>query len=213
MNRPQALRTRVTLAVSLVLLVAAIGVTLSRSPATVASTNPVISAGTYETVTGGHFGACQRNETLPAGTTAIRLSLDSVLGPRVTVRALSGKRLLTSGERSTGWTAGEVTVPVKPVARTVNGVVTCFEFIAKDESVALVGQRAAAGASAQSAAGAIKIEYLRPGEQSWWSLAATVATHMGSGRAWAGTWIVPFLAVLVGAILLAVCRLSLRLAR
>lgn len=213
MNRTQALRTRIALAIGLALLIPAIGVTLSRSPATVSGANPIKSVGTYETVTGGLFEACQRNETLPAGTTAIRLSLDAILGPRIKLRALAGKRLLTSGERGAGWTAGDVTVPVKPLDRTAHGVAICFEFNALDESVALVGQRVTSGTPAKPGLGASRIEYLRPGDRSWWSLASTVAAHMSSGHAWPGAWVVPFLALVMSAILAAVCWLSLRLSR
>jgi len=40
------------------------------------------------------------------------------------------------------------------------------------------------------------IEYLRPGESSWWSLATSVARRMGLGRAETGTW-VALLAILL----------------
>lgn len=211
MNRPQPPRTRVALALSLVLLILAVGVTLSRSPALVIRSNSVPAAVEFASVT-GHFAGCQANEVLPRLTTAIRLSLYSVLGPRVAVRALSGKRLLTRGERSAGWTAADVTVPVKPVTQTTTGVAICFEFLAKDESVGLTGQRVQA-AGARPGGGLLKIEYLAPGKQSWWSLLSTVAAHVAFGHAWNGFWVVPFLAAIMGAIAMIVAWSATRLTR
>ncbi len=212
MNRPQAPRTRVALAMCLVLMVAAIAATLSRSPATVARGNQIETAEEIAAVT-GHFADCQRNEILPQGTTAIRLSLDTVLGPRIKLRVLKGKQLLTSGERGAGWTAADVTVPVRPVAETTRGVAVCFEFSANDESVELAGEPARASHTAKSGPGVIKVEYLEPGHQTWWSLASSVAAHMGVGHAWSGSWIVPFLAAVMLVVLAIVSRSALRLER
>ncbi|HSZ68994.1 MAG TPA: hypothetical protein VK756_01400 [Solirubrobacteraceae bacterium] len=202
----------IVLALSLALLALAIGVTLSGSPAVVARSNAVEAPVQFETVT-GPFGACQGNETLPAGATAIRLSLDSVLGPKIKVRVLQGKRLLTSGERGSGWTAADVTIPVRPVSQTAHSVSVCFEFVARYESVGLTGEQVGARQSSARGQGLVKVEYLEPGERSWWSLARTVASHMTSGRAWPGVWVVPFLAATMGAIVLCVCWLGLRLER
>jgi hypothetical protein len=44
----------------------------------------------------------------------------------------------------------------------------------------------------------LTIEYLRRGSSSWWSLALAVARRMGLGRAWAGTWIVLLVAIMMG---------------
>jgi hypothetical protein len=212
MNRPQAPRTRVALVVSLVLLILAIGMTLSRSPAIVARSNRVQPAVQFETITAGRFSACQGNEVLPRHTIAIRISLDSVLGPRVGVRALKGKRLLTRGERGAGWTSADVTIPVRPVPVTTYGVSLCFEFFARDESVGLTGQRSTAS-QASRPGGFVKVEYLAPGNRSWWSLASSVARHMAFGHAWSGIWIVAVLASIMGTIVAVVSWLALRLAR
>jgi hypothetical protein len=206
------LRTRVVLAGGFAVLIAALLATLSGSPSVVARSNSVATTEGFESVSEGLYKGCQRDETLPRGTTAIRLSLDSVLGPRVALRVLSGKRVLTSGQRGSGWTAADVTVPVKPLAETVAGVKVCFEFTAKDESVVLAGERVG-GASSGRAEGAVKVEYLVPGGHSWWSLAAAVAGNIGRGRAWSGGWVAPFLAAAMAAVAAIVGWLALRLAR
>ena len=52
-----------------------------------------------------------------------------------------------------------------------------------------------------------RIEYLRAGRSSWWSLASSVAHRMGLGRAASGTWIV----FLVIALMILVATLASRL--
>jgi hypothetical protein len=208
MHRLQAPRTWVALALSLVVLVLAIGVTLSRSPPTVARSNLVNTPTQFQTVVERPFEACQGGETLPAHVTAIRLSLDTVLGPAIKVKVRRGKRVLTTGERGTGWTAADVTVPVKPLARGARGVSVCFAFVAKYESVNLTGERAASGG-----AGRIKIEYLRPGEEAWWSRVSAIADHMAFGHAWSGAWLAPALALAMAAIVAAVAWSAIRFVR
>jgi hypothetical protein len=200
------------LAIGLVFLAVAVGVTLAQSPAVLAGSNSVQAAVEFGTIH-GHFAGCQGNEVLPRQTTAIRLSLDSVLGPRVEVRALAGKRLLTYGERGAGWTAADVTIPVRPVAHTTRGARICFAFLAKDESVGLTGERVGGAGGTGAGSGLLKIEYLKPGERSWWSLASSVAAHMAFGHAWPGTWIVAFLLAIMASVVALISWLALRLAR
>jgi hypothetical protein len=211
MNRPLA-RTWAALAASLVVLTFAVGATLLRSPPTLAGSNGVQTALEFETVT-GRFEGCQGNEVLPRHTTAVRLSLDSVLGPRIQVKVLVGKRVVTSGYRDAGWTAADVTIPLRPLARAISGAKLCFRFHAIDEGVGLVGQRTSGPVRPGTVAGVVKVEYLRPGGDSWWSLASSVAGNMSFGHAWSGGWIVPFLAVAMGAVLGIVAWMALRLAR
>jgi hypothetical protein len=212
MHRPRAPRTRVALALSLLILILAIGVTLSRSPPTVARSNHVNTPTQFQTVT-GPFAVCQGGEALPADVTAIRLSLDSVLGPQIKLRVLQGKRLLTQGQRGSGWTAADVTVPVKPLATGAAKVSVCFAFIAKDESVGLTGEQVTGARATRNDSGVIRIEYLRSGDSSWWSLASSVADNMAFGHAWSGGWVAPALAVAMAAILAAVSWSAIKLSR
>lgn len=214
MHRPQAPRTWVALALSLTILVLALGVTLSRSPTTVARSNLVNTPTQFQTVTEQPFTACQGGETLPAHVTAIRLSLDTVLGPALKLRVLQGTRVLTSGERAAGWTAADVTVPVKPLASGAQNVSICFTFVAKDESINLTGEpvRSAAHPS-RNEAGLIKIEYVRPGDRRWWSRISEIADHMAFGHAWSGAWLAPALALALVVIVAVVGYSATRFAR
>jgi hypothetical protein len=189
---------RVALAGSLALMALALALTLSSAPAVVAPpavvpTHPVTI---YPKLAVTQHGSsiCQGDETLPRGTTAMRFSLKALIGPRIAVKALAGARVVTSGERAPGWTSDTVTVPVKRVARAVAHTKVCLAFALSDETVDMAGERtsparAAIAGGGQALPGRMNIEYLRPGNRSWWSLALSTARHLGLGRAWAGTWI------------------------
>lgn len=213
-NGPGRVRVGPALAVALALIAAALGVTLSGSPLVVARANSTSPAGPLaETYSAA--GACQAGEVLPAGTSAIRLTLSSDAGPRVRVSVLSGSHVITSGTAASGWTSGAVTVPVRPVARAASNVRICFGLGPTREQVAIVGSptsRVVAAIASQGRAlpGRIRIEYLRAGDSSWWSLASSVARRMGLGRAPAGAWIALLPLALMGIVVLTTSRLILR---
>lgn len=198
---------RIALVAGLALTAAAVLVVLSRSPALVARTN--FPAEHKIGATAGSASACQSGELLPAGTTALRLGLAAALGPSVRVAVVSGEQVVTSGERGEGWAGGAVTVHVRPLPRAVKDASVCFAFRGEHERVTLLGERTPASDAAtsgeQALPGRMRIEYLRPGRSSWWSLVAIVAKHMGFGRAWGGAWI----ALLVLALSTATATLAL----
>jgi hypothetical protein len=178
--------------------------------------------------TTGDIAICQTNETLPAGVSAVRLSMRAFYGARVHLIAYSGSRALTEGRRAPDWTGQSVTVPVKAVDRTISPVRLCFSLGPNSEPVAILGAltpaREAAvafksnGISTPGAAagaglaleGKVGVEYLAPGRGSWWSRIPSVAVHMGLGRAFGGTWIVFLAAALTAAVGVLAVRLALR---
>jgi hypothetical protein len=195
-------RTAVTLAVGLALVTAAIGLTLSGSPIAVIHANSTVAQGAIAEARGG-VQACQGDEELPSGTSAIRLSLTSASGSQVSVQALSGSRVLTSGAVESGWIGGSITIPVRPVVHTTSHARICLKLGKSTEQVALVGQPTSGAVAATSSAGArlpgrIKIEYLRADRSSWWSAAPAVVKRMGLGRAPSGSWIVLLIGALMG---------------
>jgi hypothetical protein len=204
---------RLVLVVGALAGVAVVGFVLSRAPATVAR----VSTAVHEPVetTRQRVVACQPDEVLPRGTTAIRLRLFAFLGPRVTVDVLAQGRVIAHGEHGSGWTGGVVTVPVHPLPVTVSGAEVCFTLALNgDEAGELVGEKTTAGRAARgsdgSLPGRVRLEYLRPGSSSWWSLALSVARRMGLGHAWGGTWIAVLVLVLMGGVALLCARLVLR---
>jgi hypothetical protein len=199
---------RFALAGGLALLVLALVLTLSGSPATVALTHPIAidaQIASFEHST----SVCQSGETVPRDTAALRFSMKALIGPRVKVKVYSGGRVATSGERAPGWSAGDVTVPVARVARTIAHAKVCLAFALDNESVEMAGgstprDRAAVIGDGQILPGRMKVEYMLPGHRSWWSLARSTARHVGLGRAWAGTWV----ALLALALMVAVLALT-----
>jgi hypothetical protein len=192
----------------LALAVAAIGVVLSRSPITVAGTNSVPASSIVAYLWGG-VRRCERGGTLPQGTSAIRVSAFSNTGPRTTLKALSGPLVLTHGERDAGWGVdASVTVPVRRVPRTVPNTTVCMALGPALEPVGLTGIEVPTTTANGRAGGArFRMEYLRAGHRSWWSLAPSVARRMGLGRAASGTWIV----FVVIALMITVAALASRL--
>jgi hypothetical protein len=194
---------RVALAVGLALIAIATAVVLSQAPQVLAGTNAIEPLTAPLKSVPGSGSACQADETLPARTSAVRLSLEATAGPRVAATVLSGKTVLTRGEGAEGWLGQVVTIPVAPVDRTVRDVTVCFAFTGGNERVSFLGvptpKRSAATSGARALRGRISIEYLRPGSASWWSLALSTARRMGLGRAWAGTWVALVVAGLMAA--------------
>ncbi len=207
-------RAVATLAVGLALVAILLAVTLSGSPTAVVRANgaPAVQpVGEF----GGGVGACQGGEVLPAGVTAIRLTLVASVGPRVTVTALSGSRVLAAGTASAGWTAGAVTVSVKPLARAVAGARVCFALGPAAEEVQVGGSRTSAAVAARYLAGGVlpgrfTVEYMRSARGSWWSMLRAVARHMGLGRSPSGSWVALLVALAMCAALAAGSWLAVR---
>lgn len=203
---------QVALGAGLTLLAVAIGLTLSGSPQSVAATNkphglqeePISS-------TRRPTSYCQAGETLPRGTSAIRISLGASIGPHVRLLVSAGGHAIRGGEQDSGWTGRVVAVPVRPLSRTVAGVTICASFVPAHETLVLSGKPTpaaiAARADGQPTRGRMWIEYLRPGTRSWASLTSSVVRDMGFGRAWSGSGI----AFVVLALLAAVAVLASRL--
>jgi hypothetical protein len=192
-------RVTVALVAGLTLLAITIGLVLAHAPMTVARTNR--PAGQPEepiAISHEYNSYCQAGETLPQGTSALRVWLDTIYGPRVAVAVSSHGRRLASGERGSGWVSGSVTIPVKPLPRTVSDVTVCVSFRARDETVVVQGNETPAASATREGGRALPgrmwIEYLRRGQRSWGSLISSTARRMGLGRAAAGIWVV-FLAI------------------
>ncbi|HWJ50086.1 MAG TPA: hypothetical protein VNR42_03640, partial [Solirubrobacteraceae bacterium] len=185
----------------------ALCLTLSGSPLSLAARNRVVGA-TRLATTPGNASACQTREVLPAGVTAVRLSLETVIGPWVSVQVSERGHVLSSGRQSAGWAAGAVTVPIRRLSRAAPSATVCFSVGRSYKPVSLLGEQApparAATAYGKPLAGRVRIEYLQAGARSWWSLASTVAAHIGLGHAGSGAW----LAVLAAALAVAVIALT-----
>ncbi len=209
---------RVALVGGLALIAIAAVIVLSGSPPVLAGTNGVIPV-PYPPLTSvpGGGGGCQAGETVPADSSAIRLSLEASAGPRVSVAVRVGGRTVARGVSVQGWLGKVVTVPIAPLERTVHHATVCFSFAGAEERVSLLGVRTAPRSAASSGAralpGRIAVEYVRAGSSSWWSLASSVARRMGLGRAWAGTWVAAIVALLMATGIVLASWLTLRESR
>ncbi len=205
---------RGVLAAGLALVATAIVVTLAGSPVVVASTNGTPAEAAFvEAGTGA--GICQSKESLPAGISAIRFTLQAAVGPKVGVFVLSGGHVLTHGVTSSGWTAGNVTVPVKAFAHPHSNVSICFLLGPSAEHVLVGGSTTSAGPVAKTStgeplSGRFTVEFMRSGASSWWSMLSAVARHIGLGRAPSGSWIALLVALLMGSTLVAGSWLAVR---
>jgi hypothetical protein len=206
-------RVKLVLGAGVVLGTVAVALTLTGSPIAVTGASTAQTA--FLTGVHGDRSFCQAGETLPRETSAIRLRAYTFLGPRVSVEALAGSRVIARGERSSGWTAGAVTVPVKGLRTAVSGVTLCFGLHGNDdESVELVGQQTAAALAAHGREGPlpgrVRVEYLRSSSSAWWSLVPQVARRLGLGHAPSSTWSALLALALMGGALALSGRLVLR---
>jgi hypothetical protein len=205
---------RVTLAVSVTLLVAVVAYALTRSPPRVLRTVEKPTVVLTSLTADGE--ACQDHEVLPAGTSAIRVSLASYVGARVRLRVYSGSQLLTEGSHNPDWSGTSVTVPVRPLSHNATNVAVCFDVAPNSESIYLFGSEAppaqalAVPGTGERLQGRLNFEYLAPGRASWWSLLLTVSRHVGLGRVFSGTWIVLLIAALVAGVGILAGGLTLR---
>jgi hypothetical protein len=197
-------RIRILLGAGLGLIAVAVAVTLSRAPQTLARTNGVPLV-TKLAVTTGDARGCQRGERLPRGTSAIRLGLFSILGPKVTVQVFAGSRVVTEGTRGPGWEGTYLAVAVGKRARSFAPVTVCFRLAEVDSEVSYLGSHAprslAMTARGKTLPGRMTIEYLRPGKKSWWSFTGSIVRDMGFGHAVVGVSVAVLALTLTGAAL------------
>ncbi len=201
------MRIKIALAAVLTLTAIAVFVVLLHSPTAVVATNGIDPTAVLG-IAARDGSACQAGETLPAGITAIRLTLDAPIGPQVTVKALAGSRVITEGIQETAWYGSAVTVPVRPTRRAFSGVTVCYRLSFVGGYIALRGANTrpavAMISNGRRLPGRIGISYLRPARESWWTQAGAVMRHMGLGRAASGRWIaLPIAALMASAIAIA----------
>src|SRR5262249_47527179 len=156
-------RIKIVLATGLALIGVAVVATLLHAPSTVASTNGV--APSQQLVAAiNDAAACQRAETVPAGTTAIRLQIAATTGPGVSVEVWRAGRLITRGTQAPPWYGSVVTVPVRQVTHTVTHAKVCFQLSKLSGQVEVFGAASSAPPTpGEPLPGRVTIAYLHPG--------------------------------------------------
>jgi hypothetical protein len=208
-------RVRVALVAGLLVVAAAVAITLTRSPPVIAGSDFTPLAGVLAETSSNGALACQPAETLPQGTSAIRLSLYALVGPRLTVRVFSGNHILASGTREAGWIGQSPIVQLQPVSARTSPVKVCFTLGQSLGLVTLYGFNSAPAKAVTLEGGArlvgrLRIEYLKNGSHSWLSQALVIARHMGLGRWPTGSWIVLLELALMTGVLAGVSWLTVR---
>ncbi|HEX3518320.1 MAG TPA: DUF2142 domain-containing protein [Solirubrobacteraceae bacterium] len=191
---------RVALIFGLVALALAVALTLTRSPARVVGSDAIPVKSLIAVLRGGDSG-CQPGGAVPRATSALRLFVESTVGPSIDVSIRLGQHVLSRGHIPSAWTGAGVVVPVQRIAHNERDPLVCFTFGKGTEPIQIIGARHPEG---------VRIEYLAPGRRSWYALALTVARHIGLGRALSGSWVVLLLAALMAAVAILACGLCLR---
>jgi hypothetical protein len=124
---------------------------------------------------------CEPGELVPGDTGGLRLSASSgaLPGPRLDATVGAGTKLLAAGHLATGWRTGTVTIPLSRIAATQQNASVCLvnrgtSTVSFGGSVPDANFYVVLGGKPLS--GRMRIEYMRPGSESWLSLLPTL-TH------------------------------------
>jgi len=197
-------RMRLALAVGLTAIAVAVGLVLSGAPVGVAGSDGIPANFAVEFIHQSEV-ICQAGGTVPAGTSAIRVSLSPNVGPAVGLEVFSGPTLVTKGNHPAGWGVDEtLTVPVATVPRTIAQARICATIGPLVEPLQVNGARVTSPSGASAVW--LRMEYLRPLSRSWLSRLPAVASVIGVAHAPTGAWV----AYLVIAVMLALCALVSR---
>ncbi|HEU4701294.1 MAG TPA: hypothetical protein VFS37_02345 [Conexibacter sp.] len=177
-------------AIGCVLLVVAVAAVLTRAAPVRTGTNDVLAT-TALGGTVGRLAVCQDAELIPPGTGAVRVWLRTTgrPGPALAVTAANGRTTIGRGRLAAGWSGETATIPLRPVTRAPRPARVCVT-VGAASSVTIAGEASGdpnagppATASGSALRGRLRIEYLTPERQSWWSQIGAVARRMGFGRA------------------------------
>jgi hypothetical protein len=144
----------------------------------------------YAFVTGISAGGsiCQNQEILPEDTAALMMTIGTYGKPgpalHLTVAEEAGRRL-TSGGLPAGWRQGTVRIPVARAPASKGNVVVCLHDLGPG-GIAVGGDPGDPGYSilvnGHPFFAHLRIEYMRPGSESWFALLPTVIHRFSLGK-------------------------------
>jgi hypothetical protein len=154
--------------------------------------------------------------TVPADTAALRYRVftSSPTLPALTAEVVAGGRTVSSGTLAAGPRRDTVNVPLARIPRTLPLAQACVTN--RGPGTVSLGGDTAPGYQAPTVGGKpqkglVRIEFMRPGEESWWALLPTLTHRFGLGKShWLGGWTLPFAALLVVAAAALAVRTLLR---
>jgi hypothetical protein len=185
-------------AIGLAALLVGIAVDASGSARRLAGSNLVADVGLVAQLPPG--GKLCQPGLVPGDTAALRLRVDGGARPRPALAAavLQGTRTVASGELLAG-APGIVDVPLSHVRHVVDQATTCV-MNRGNTDVSLAG-------TPTPKQGLVRMEYMRPGNESWWALLPTLVHRFGLGKShWLGGWSL----LLVGLLMVASAGIAVR---
>ncbi len=179
---------RVVVVLGLLALVAGALATLLQSAPRRAGTNLTANTGYVIPLQAGEQ-LCEPGELLPGDTGALRLSVSSggvAPGPRLDVTIGVGTRSLATGRLAAGWHSGLLTIPVSRIRETQQGATICL-VNRGDHSISFGGSVPDADfyvvLGGKPLSGRMRIEYMRPGSESWFALLPTLTHRFSLAKA------------------------------
>jgi hypothetical protein len=187
-RRARLTPARIVVAAGLIaIVIAAIAILADRSQRR-SGTNETADVGYVIPVQAGEQ-LCEPGELLPADTAGLRLNARSAGGAGGAVLASASDangRTIATGSLRAGWHTGSVTIPLRRVAQTLPGAMVCLvnrgtRPIAFGGSVPDANFYVVLGGKPLS--GRMRIEYMRPGRESWFALIPTLAHRLSLAKA------------------------------
>ena len=177
---------RIVLAVGLFAIVAVAVIVLSQSGERRSGSNLTGDLGFVLPLAAGQH-LCEPGELLPGDTGALRLaaSAGAAPGPRLAVSIGGPRGPVSSGGLSAGWRSGPVLIPVTRVAHTTPGATVCVQNLGT--SPVVFGGSVPDGSfvvqlDGRGLGGRMRIEYMRPGRETWLQLLPTLANRFSLAK-------------------------------
>jgi hypothetical protein len=167
------MRLAAAVAAGALALLAALAVVLTDSKPRQSGSNNVAELEPVAQVE-GDGRRCQSAVILPADTSGVRLLLGTYgrPTPTIVVRAADGGRTITHGTLRGGGREGHVTVPLTPAVEDETRAGRVCVRVEGDDPTVLYGS-----------SGTVRLEFIRPGSESWLDLLPVVARRFGYGKA------------------------------
>jgi hypothetical protein len=177
---------RIVVVLGLLSILLAALVVLLQSEQRRAGTNLTANSGFVIPLQGGEQ-LCEPSELVPGDTGALQLSIASKAprAPRIDATIVLGSRILAGGSLAAGWRPGTVTIPISPVRETEPGATVCLvnrgiSAIVFGGSVPDANFYVALGGRPLN--GRLRIDYMRPGSESWLALLSTLVHRVSLGK-------------------------------
>jgi hypothetical protein len=197
------MRERVAVALALALVLAGLVIVLSQRSQRLAGSNSQVVVSAYDLPVRAGHQLCQYNETLPAGAAALRLFVGTLGHPgsplEITVTGTHGA--LSRGRVAGGYRNGPLHVPITRVARDGGEGRLCIRNRGR-ATMRFAGNLTPPFGGANTAnarlGDVIRVDFLRPGRESWWDISPQIARRFGLVKtSFFGSWTLWFVLGLV----------------